>query len=174
MEKHKFCLCLLLITTALNLSAQDFNLSAVGGYLNLDINFKVNGEEFDLGNKSSGFYIGALTNITLTEKIDLQPELLFGAIEDNNSLYLGALGKYNVSDEFSLLLGPAFNYLLEDIVDDYSKLGIFAVIGPSYDITDKFFAQAKYSFQLNNFYTGDSDITSRANFLLVGVGYKIL
>ena len=99
---------------------------------------------------------------------------MFGAIEDNNSLYLGALGKYNVSDEFSLLLGPAFNYLLEDIVDDYSKLGIFAVIGPSYDITDKFFAQAKYSFQLNNFYTGDSDITSRANFLLVGVGYKIL
>lgn len=174
MRTCKLFVLLFAIAFSINLSAQDFNLSAVTGYLNLDVNFKVDGEEINLDNPSSGFYIGAQTEFELTEKIDLQPELVLGIVEDSNALYLGVLGKYSISDDFSALFGPSFNYVLEDFADNYQNFGIALTVGVGYDISEDFFAQAKYSFQINNYYNGDADITSKANFLLFGIGYKIL
>ena len=174
MKLKKRFLFLLVVGVSMSVFAQDFNLSAVGGYLNLDVNFKVDGDEVDFDNASSGFYVGFQTEIDLSEKIDLQPELVLGFVEDNNALYLGLLGKYNINDDFSVLFGPSLNYVLEDLADDYQNFGIAATIGVGYDISEDFFAQAKYSFQINNYYNGDSDITSRANFLLLGIGYRIL
>ena len=175
MTKYKVFLCVFTFILSLNLSGQDFKLSVVGGFLNLDVNSKVDGEEFDLNDISStGFYIGAQTEISLTEKIDLQPELVLGIVEDSNALYLGVLGKYNFSEKFSLLFGPSFNYVLEEFAEDYQNFGIAVAVGVGYDISDKFFAQAKFNFQINNYYNGNSNITSRANFFLLGVGYRVL
>jgi opacity protein-like surface antigen len=157
-----------------NAFAQDFNLSATAGYLNLNSIFKVNGEKRDLDFKSSGFYLGAQTKIALAEKIDLQPELLLGINSEGNTMYLGALASYEITDEFSVLAGPSFNYLLEDVFSDYQKFGVFASLGASYDFTETIYAQAKYGFQLNDFYTGNGDVSSKINFLLIGIGYKIL
>lgn len=174
MFKYKNYIYLLAFALCFNLSAQDFNLSAVGGYLNLDFTFKVDGEEFDFDNASSGFYIGLQSEFELTEKIDLVPELVLGIVDDQNALYFGALGRYNITEDFSVLAGPSVNYVLEDLADNFQKLGITAAIGVNYNITEDLFAQAKYNFQLNNYYNGDNDITSRVNFLLFGVGYRIL
>jgi len=174
MTKYKLHLCLLALFTTFSISGQDFNLSALSGYLNIDTTFEFEGESFDFDTASSGFYFGLQSEFNLAEKIDLQPEIVLGIIKDRNALYLSLLGKYNVTENFGLLLGPSFNYVLEDFVDDYQNFGITANIGASYDISDTFFAQAKYSIQLNNYYNGDNDIISRANFLLIGIGYKIL
>ncbi len=165
------CIAILIVASA---QAQEFNLAATAGYLNLNSIFKVDGEKRDLDFKSSGFYIGAQSKLGLADQISLQPELTVGINGEGNTLYLGVLGGYDITDEFSILAGPAFNYLLEDVANGYSKFGFFLSAGAAYSFTEKFYAQAKYAFQLNDFYTGSADLSSKINFLLVGVGYTFL
>lgn len=173
MTRKTLTICLIFLISA-STYAQDFNLSATAGYLNLNSIFKVNGDKRDLDIKSSGFYFGAQTEINLAEKISLHPELVIGVIDEGNTLYLGALGSYNVAESFQILFGPSFNYLLEDVFSDYGKFGIFATLGGKYNISDKVSAQAKYGIQLNDFYKGSADVSSKVNYLLIGIVYRIL
>lgn len=154
--------------------SQDFNLSATAGYLNINSIFKVDGEKRDLDFKSNGFFVGAQSEFSITEKINVVPELALAINSEGNAIYLGALGSYQATEELSVLLGPTLNIILEDVANGYQTLGIFLGFGGSYTITDKIYAQAKYNIQLNDYFTGDSDISSKVNFLMVGIGYKIL
>ena len=45
-------------------------------------------------------------------------------------------------------------------------------VGIGYDIEDAFFAEARYTFQLNNSYTVPEDFKIRGNYLTIGLGYK--
>lgn len=56
MRRHTLTICLLFLVSATTF-AQDFNLSATAGYLNINSIFKVDGEKRDLDFKSSGFYL---------------------------------------------------------------------------------------------------------------------
>lgn len=173
MRKHVLSFLVLLLVTSTSF-AQNFNLSATAGYLNINSIFKVDGEKYDLDFKSSGFYFGAQTEISLSEKINLQPELLLGLNSEGDVLYLGPIAGYKITEEFSVLFGPSFTYLLEDVANGYQELGISATIGGSFNITDKIYAQAKYNIQLNDYYNGSADVSSKANYLLVGAGYRFL
>lgn len=172
MKRHTLTICLAFFTAFT--FAQDFNLSATAGYLNINSIFKVDGEKRDLDFKSSGFYIGAQTEINLAEKIDLQPEVVLGLNAEGDALYFGALGSYNVTDDFSVLFGPTLNVILEDVANGYQTLGIFVAFGADYDITENIYAQAKYNIQLNDYYNGTGGVSSKVNFLMVGVGYRFL
>lgn len=173
MKRQVLTFYVLLFVTATTF-AQDFNLSATAGYLNINNIFKVDGEKRDLDFESSGFYIGAQSEIELAEKINLLPELLFAFNSEGNVLFLGPIAGYEATEDFSVLFGPTFTYLLEDVARNYQKFGISLAFGGSYNITEKIYAQAKYNIQLNDYYTGDSDLSSKANYLLVGVGIRIL
>lgn len=173
MRPHTLTIYLLLLVTA-NTFAQDFNLSATAGYLNINSIFKVDGQKRDLDFKSSGFYIGAQSEIELAEKVNLLPELLLAINSEGNVIYLGPIVGYEVTEDFSVLFGPTFNYLLEDVARNYQKIGISIAFGGSYNISEKIYAQAKYNIQVNDYYNGDSDISSKANYLLVGIGFRIL
>ncbi|WP_203256288.1 porin family protein [Hyunsoonleella ulvae] len=173
MKRHTLTVCLLFLVSATTF-AQDFNLSATAGYLNINSIFKVDGEKRDLDFKSSGFYIGAQSEIELAEKVNLLPELLLAINSEGNVLYLGPIAAYEVTEAFSALFGPTFTYLLEDVARNYQKFGISLAVGGSYNFTEKIYAQAKYNIQVNDYYTGDSDISSKANYLLIGVGFRIL
>ncbi|GEM_PF-4881038 len=173
MRRFTLLIILALLATVPSFS-QDFNLSATAGYLNINSIFKVDGQKRDLDFKSSGFFIGAQSEIALTEKIDLQPELALAINSEGDAIYIGALGSYQATEEFSVLLGPALNVILEDVVNGYQTLGIFLGFGGNYNITDKIYAQAKYHVQLNDYYNGSGGVSSKVNFLMVGVGYRIL
>ncbi|NJX15375.1 outer membrane beta-barrel protein [Tamlana crocina] len=173
MLRKTFSLFIIFLITA-STQAQELNLAATAGYLNLNSIFKVDGEKWDLDFDSSGFYIGAQSEFEITDEINLKPELLVAINNEGNTLYLGFLGGYEITEEFSVLAGPSINYLLEEVVDNYSKLGVFITFGAEYSFTEKIYAQAKYGVQLNNFYTGTADLSSKINFLLFGVGYKFL
>ncbi|TBN03263.1 hypothetical protein EYD45_09635 [Hyunsoonleella flava] len=172
MRRHTLTICLVLLTTFT--FAQDFNLSATAGYLNINSIFKVDSEKRDLDFKSNGFYFGAQSEINLADKIDLQPEIALALNAEGDAIYIGALGSYQATQEFSVLFGPTLNVILEDVANGYQTLGIFLGFGGSYDITEKIYAQAKYNVQLNDYYTGSADVSSKVNFLMIGIGYRFL
>ncbi len=69
----------------------------------------------------TSFHLGGVAEFPISEKLSIQPELLFSSqgakYSDEGSLILNYLqvpvmGKYYVMDELSLELGPQFGYLL--------------------------------------------------------------
>ena len=64
--------------------------------------------------------------------------------------------------------------LEDDIPDEISSFEFDIAGGIGYDITEDFFVEARYTFQLNNSYTGSEDVKLRGNYLTVGLGYWFL
>lgn len=108
----------------------------------------------------TGFFVGAFANIGVSERFSVQPELLYVSIKDLNFLSVPVLAKYNVAEEFGILVGPSFNFLL-DAQEDKFKLNID--LGAMYNITDDVDVSAKYSLG-----TGDVSLSG----IFIGLGYS--
>ncbi len=153
-------------------NAQQFGIKAGFNSTSAKITF----DGASVSGSSSGFYAGFLANFELSDQVELQPELLFVNISENgqneSSLLLPIMFKYNVSDEFSILAGPQVRYILEESVEDITNFGVDFGAGVSYDIDENFFVDARYMFGLTNQYTGSLDMTAKYSFFQVGIGYK--
>jgi len=163
---------LLALGTAFNAQAQQARFGLTGGYLNVRASIKADG--LTLSNSESGFYVGILADFELSEKFNLQPEFVYASIKEGEALMLPILGKFAMSERFNLLLGPQFVFSLGENVEDLSNVEIGLTGGLGFDIDRDFFVEARYSFPLNNSYTGDLDVKLRGNYLAVGLGYKFL
>ena len=87
---------------------------------------------------------------------------------------LPILGKFAISEKFNFQVGPQMVFSLEESVEDFSNVEFDVAGGVGYDIDDDFFLEARYTFQINNSYTGSEDVKVRGNYLTIGVGYKFL
>lgn len=153
-----------------NVNAQS-KFGVMAGYTN--ITAKVSYEGISASDSQSGFFIGALADFTVSEKFHVQPELLYANASDTNFLYLPVLAKYMVSEEFGILVGPQANFILED-VGDVNSFGLDLTFGANYQITENFFAEARYGFEVTNRVSNVSDADGakyRFNTLQIGVGY---
>ncbi|WP_146191815.1 outer membrane beta-barrel protein [Algibacter marinivivus] len=122
----------------------------------------------------SGFYLGVFfTDINLSEKFELQPELNFLAIKDDlNQLQAPILAKYEVADKLNLVAGPNLGFLL-DAPDGIKSFNIGFDLGATYDITEKILVSARYNKGLSNLQensVGGSSV--KLNNIQIGVGYK--
>ncbi len=151
------------------LHAQDVDFGITAGYLNAD--GKVEGGGISVSGSESGFYIGAVADFTITEEFHIQPEAVYASIDEADGILVPIMAKYYVADKLNLQAGPQFVFSLEDTPDEISSIQFGLGGGLGYDITDDFFIEARYSFQLSNSYTGSEDITVRSNYLNIGVGY---
>lgn len=152
--------------------AQDVRFGATAGYLNARGSVKADG--VSISASESGFYIGAVADFNVAENFNIQPELLFAVVDESNGLMLPILGKFAISEKFNLQAGPQLVFSLEDTPEDFSSVEFDLAGGVGYDIDDDFFIEARYTFQINNSYTGSEDVKVRGNYLTVGVGYKFL
>lgn len=152
--------------------AQDVRFGATAGYLNARGSVKADG--VSISASESGFYIGAVADFNVAENFNIQPELLFAVVDESNGLMLPILGKFAISEKFNLQAGPQLVFSLEDTPEDFSSVEFDLAGGIGYDIDDDFFIEARYTFQINNSYTGSEDVKVRSNYLTVGVGYKFL
>ncbi|NQY05610.1 MAG: PorT family protein [Flavobacteriaceae bacterium] len=151
--------------------AQDVSFAATAGYVSG--HQKVESAGFEASGSESGVFVGGLADIAVSDKFHVQPELVFSAISDFNSLTMPIMAKFYVADSFNLQAGPTLNYVLEESGDETTNFGILVGGGAGYDFGDKWFAQARYNFQINDYYTGDaSDTSNKINMLTIGVGYK--
>jgi hypothetical protein len=157
----KFILSILAVAAFGTANAQDIKFGVKAG-----VDFAVAKAKFDTGfgtveasSSETGFFGGAFVNIGLNEKFSIQPEVLFIAIKDFNTVSVPVLGKYTIFDKFSAMAGPSFNYFL-DAEEDEFKVNLD--LGAMYQFTDNFDANAKYSLGF-----GDVQVSG----FFVGVGY---
>nr|WP_288980983.1 porin family protein [uncultured Allomuricauda sp.] len=152
--------------------AQEVRFGATAGYLNARGSVKADG--ISISASESGFYLGAVADFNVSENFNVQPELLYANVDGSSGLMLPILGKFAISEKFNLQAGPQLVFSLEDSIENYSSVEFDIAGGLGYDITDDFFVEARYTFQINNSYTGSEDVKVRGNYLTVGLGYKFL
>ncbi len=115
---------------------------------------------------TTGFYFGGFVEFGLSDKFMLQPGLNYHTASDSgvkfDFLSIPVTFKYQVADKINILAGPTMFYSMES--DDPDKTRFNLDLGGSYDISDNFFIDPRYSIGL----TGDTKI----NHFLIGVGYK--
>lgn len=155
-------------------SAQSFGIKA--GFNSTTMKVKVFGAS--VSDNASGFYLGALAEFELADKVNLQPELQYVYLskdgENTSFINVPVMLNYYVAEPFAIQFGPQLSYQLEDSVTDYTNLGIGLALGAKYMFTENIFADARYSMDLNNHYTGSdsSDFSAKYNAFQVGLGYK--
>tara|TARA_R110002033_G_scaffold11134_8_gene35607 strand:- start:66 stop:578 length:513 start_codon:yes stop_codon:yes gene_type:complete len=166
----KLLLAAIAVLVFVNVNAQETKFGLTAGYLGVNAKVKSGGNSATASD--SGFYIGGVADIATSNELHIQPELLYANVNDSSALILPIMLKYYVSENFNLQAGPQVLFSLEKSVQDVSSVEIGLGAGLGYDINDNFFLEARYSFQLNNSYTGNLDITARENILTIGVGYR--
>ncbi len=121
----------------------------------------------------SGVYVGlAFTDISLSNKLKLQPEINFIGVKDFNQIQTPILLKYNIADKFNLYTGPSFGFLL-DAPQNIKSFNFALDFGASYDISDNFLIEARYDWgQSNLLEGGDSNNSFKINHFQVGFAYK--
>ncbi len=117
------------------------------------------GDDIEYSGRTS-FHAGAVVEIKATTNFSVQPELLYtsqGADVDGygdfNLDYVSVpvMGKfYILSDKLSLDVGPQFSFLVNEAEESFENESFdFALAGGlGLNITDSFFAQARYTVGL--------------------------
>ncbi|WP_105049464.1 porin family protein [Polaribacter butkevichii] len=154
------------IALAGTLNAQDVKIG-----LKLGMNIaSVNGSNANNLDSRTGFIIGATSEVSLTEKFSIQPELLYsvqGAQQKDNFKYdlnyvlLPIMAKYYVAKGFSVEAGPQFAFLIKDQlvpIDQYNGGGkentdaenfdLAANFGIGYQFDSGIFFQTRYNLGL--------------------------
>ena len=78
-----------------------------------------------------------------------------------------------VSDSFNLMAGPQISYTLEKAEADTRNLSVGVTLGVGYNISQNLNAFTRYTFQINDYYTGTGDFSLKTNFFNIGVAYKL-
>jgi opacity protein-like surface antigen len=118
----------------------------------------------------TGFFVGGFAEFGITDQFVLQPGLSYHSASKTvdgfdikaNFLSIPVLVKYEVAEKINLFAGPSLYYNTDSDAEDKTTFNLD--LGGSYDITENFLVEARYSIGL----TGDSKV----NHLLLGVGYK--
>ena len=154
--------------------AQDYWNFGIKGGANFATIANEDGENPD---GRTSFNVGAMVEIPVSDKFSIQPEVLYGNINDGSVLYIPVLFKYYISESgFNLMAGPQATIDLEEAEEGYNSLGVDASFGIGYDINENFFIDARYSLEVTN-RIGDlpglpDNISGKINSLQIGVGYK--
>lgn len=153
-----------------NVNAQEFKFGAKAG-----INFgTIDGDgTADIG-PVTAFNFGLMSEISISDKFSFQPELLYSGIgyslgnaDDDtvalNYLTVPLLGKYYVTERFSLEAGPQVGFLLSakqegtDVKDNFKTLDFGASFGLAYKLDNGLNFGVRYTLGL-------SDVTESKNF----------
>jgi len=95
------------------LNAQEVSFGATTGFTSAMAKTKAG--NFSETDSESGFYIGGLSDITISDKFHVQPELAYSAVKDFSSIVLPIMAKYYITEQLNIQAEPTVNYVLEDI-----------------------------------------------------------
>ncbi|MBS1549861.1 MAG: PorT family protein [Bacteroidetes bacterium] len=146
-----------------------------------------------------GFYAGAYFNAPLTDKLSIQPEVLYslqGAKSDvagaNATLNTGYVNvpvmlQYNLAEGFFVEAGPQFGFLTSakmkatvagytgevDVKDTMNSFDFGIGLGAGYFITPKLSVNARYTAGITDIAKDNSGDAVRNNVFQFGLGYTI-
>ena len=172
MKKYLF-IVVVIVFGMLNVDAQEAQYGVTVGFLNVNAKAEYIGQSATAS--ESGFYFGGVADFTISEKLHIQPEVVFASTGDNSgdAIVIPIMGKYYLSDQFNIQAGPHFDFSLEKVPEDYTGFGFSFGAGLGYDIDENFFVEGRFIFQINDYYTGPVDIDTSTNLLMIGIGYKL-
>lgn len=110
---------------------------------------------------ATGFYAGVFADFNIESNFNIQPELLYIGLNDFKFLNAPIYLKYNVDNNFNVLVGPSLNYFFDFFSN---KLKIRADISTAYNITSSIDVHLKYTI-------GFQEITP--NGLFIGLGFRL-
>ncbi|WP_298553531.1 hypothetical protein [uncultured Algibacter sp.] len=119
---------------------------------------------------STNVYFGGFAEIEL-DSFTLQPEVIYVAATGGGLVHVPVMAKFNLSDEFNLLAGPALGFLTNSGGGKSFNYGIEA--GVAYDISEALFLEARYSLGLADFAPDGAGFTSKLNGFFIGAGYRL-
>lgn len=124
--------------------------------------FKVNEGDFGTTPESdTGFYGGFFADFIIDDGFHIQPEILYKGVGDfefiNAPIYL----KYDISNDFHILLGPSLNYFFDFFTN---KFKVRADVSLDYDLGSRLSLHMKYTLGFQEF---------SPNIIFLGLGYKI-
>lgn len=181
-------LTVLAFLTFISANSQDFAFGVKGG-VNVS---SVSGNTYagigglgSLGSKVS-FHVGGLVEIPISEKLAVQPELLYSSQGSNwgfNSsgdklkldyVNLPVMVKYYIIEGLSAEAGPLAGFLLSTNAnkDDYKSLDIAVGIGASYKIGDNLLVGLRYNKGIMNI-NNDQELngSNQNNVFQIWAGY---
>ena len=160
------------VRAGLNLSNQKFSI----------------GDESESGDMKAGFLLGLYLTGNLSEKVAIQPELLYssmGSKSDDGDLKMAYIAipvllRYNFNEMINLHVGPQFGILAsakaddEDIKDFYKGLDVGAAIGLGADF-GAFNAGLRYYMGLSNVAEENDlvDLEAKNSAIQIVLGYRL-
>ena len=155
----------LFIFTGSTIKAQENVLFGAKGGINLS---NLSSDNFAETSPRTGFHIGLLAEVPLSNKFSIQPEILYSTQgteadqitiggsptkADYNLDYIQVpvLAKIYLTQSLSVEAGPSFNFLVKEEIDnretDFGSTFEFGgALGASYAIIGGFFANARYIY----------------------------
>jgi hypothetical protein len=142
----------------------------------------------DSNGKASGylgteFYLGLFADTQLKEKLSLQIEIIYSFTEDYNFIEVPIIIKYDVYKKLNVFLGSKLDFLLEDDNDNdkdeapyylFKNFGVSADFGAQYPISNRIFAEVRYSIGFTKQLTRDIQLdinNATRNTFRIGIGY---
>ncbi len=189
--KKSFLIIAIIVFGLTNLNAQEVKFGAKAG-LNLA---SVSGDETDGLDSRTAFHIGAVAEISVSDKFSVQPELLYSAQGAKDSfegidvdlkidyINLPIMAKFYVADGFSLEAGPQVGFLLSakaegggesiDFKDETKGIDFGANLGVGYKLESGLNFGARYNLGLSNINDGEGsdDFKNQNSVIQLSVGY---
>ncbi|MCU0350817.1 MAG: PorT family protein [Flavobacterium sp.] len=164
------------------------SMSGIGAFAQ-DIDFGVkagvNFANFSGKNNSSetttGFYLGGFAEIDISEKFQVQPELLYSSegasfkVGDNDPtvsfLRLPIMAKYMIYENLDLVAGPQLGVMLDDKNFDFNTFDLGLGTGLAYELDNGLGFDLRYNFGFMNL-SKDEGVTLNQNNLMFGLNYE--
>ena len=151
----------------LSLNAQNFGIRAGADFATAKAKF----DGINISDNQTGFYIGAFTKLGVSEKFKIRPEANYINVKDADQIQIPVLAEIGLADKFNALGGPSFGFLL-DTEEGEKSFNFGLDFGLSYNITEQFLAEARYSLGLSNLVEdNDFDAKLKLHGIFVGIGF---
>lgn len=196
MKKTFLLLVIAIVGVSASSNAQEYwNFGVKGG-----VNFtNMTSDGFEDNNSRTGFHLGVLAEIPVSDRFSVQPEVLYSThgTEEEGSNYTNeykldyiqvpVIAKFYLIDGLALEAGPSFNFLVQEEYDfesgvldiesdtDYASTFEFGgALGASYKFNNGFFLNGRYVIGFTDAFDSDSfdeDAINNNGFQL-GVGFQ--
>jgi opacity protein-like surface antigen len=181
MMKNRVFILLASCVFAWNVQGQELHLGVKAGanFSNLKLSSDFGGLSPD---GATSFFVGGLADIGLSDKLHVQPELLYSieGAKDSDISYLNVpvMLKYYLIAGLNLQAGPQIGILVdaEGGTDGLKSTNFGFNFGAAYELPGGFFVDARYNLGLSDISDPDfsNDFTVKTKGFQLGVGYRFL
>lgn len=166
-------LVLVALFGCLTAHAQKTRIGVTGGVVNAGGRVELDGQT--VKNNRQGVYAGIVFDFGITNRINIETEVDYLISGNTNFIQVPLFVKFYMGNtDFYFQLGPQYTYTLDETSEDLGKSNIGLGFGAGFDINDHVNLNLKFAPQLNDYFEGDEDdISTKINFLNIGVAYKL-